>query len=130
MSGPGIQFRNQLSEGEIRELFSRAAVYVATSKYEPFGLAPLEAAFSRCAILANDIPSLREIWGDAACYFRSNDAASLEAALALLHGDRQLRMNYANRAYERARQRYTAAYMVDNYVQIYTALLERRVRAA
>jgi len=37
--------------------------------YEPFGLAPLEAALSRCAIVANDIPSLREVWGSAAMYF-------------------------------------------------------------
>ena len=72
----------------MRELLSRAAIYIATSKYEPFGLAPLEAALSRCAILANDIPNLREIWGDAACYFRSSDAESLSEALALLHGNR------------------------------------------
>jgi glycogen(starch) synthase len=126
----GIQSKGQLSEGEIRELLSRAAIYIATSRYEPFGLAPLEAALSRCAILANDIPSFREIWGDAALYFRRNDAQSLQKALALLHGDRQLRLTYANLAYERARQRYTADRMVEQYVQIYAALLERRVSAA
>jgi glycosyltransferase involved in cell wall biosynthesis len=130
MNGPGIELKEQLSEGEIRELFSHAAIYIATSKYEPFGLAPLEAALSRCAILANDIPSLREVWGDAACYFRSNDAQSMGEALTLLSGDRQLRMTYANRAYQRACQRYTADHMVDEYVQLYTALLERRVWAS
>ena len=66
-----MQCAGELSESEMRELLSRAAIYIATSKYEPFGLAPLEAALSRCAIVANDIPSLREIWGDAALYFRS-----------------------------------------------------------
>jgi len=127
---PRVELRGELSEGEIRELLSRAAVYVATSIYEPFGLAPLEAALSRCAIVANDIPSLREIWDDAALYFRSNDAASLERALALLQGNRELRGMYANRAYERARQRYTAVRMVEEYMQLYGALMERRVWAA
>jgi glycosyltransferase involved in cell wall biosynthesis len=127
---PGIRFKGQLSEGEMREILSRAAIYIATSKYEPFGLAPLEAALSRCAILANDVPSFREIWGEAAYYFRANDAKSLSEALALLHGDRELRLKYANRAYERARQLYTADRMVEEYVQIYSALLERRVSAA
>jgi glycosyltransferase involved in cell wall biosynthesis len=127
---PGIEFRGQLSEGEMREILSRAAIYVATSKYEPFGLAPLEAALSRCAILANDIPSFREIWGEAAYYFRANDAESLAESLALLHRDRQLRLRYANLAYERARQRYAADRMVEEYVQLYSALLERRVSAA
>ena len=53
----------QLSEEQMRELLGRAAIYIATSRYEPFGLAPLEAALSRCALVANDIPSLRELWG-------------------------------------------------------------------
>ena len=63
-------------------LYSRAAVYAATPRYEPLGMAPLDAAFSRCAIVANDIPSFREVWGDAALYFRTNNASSLAAILA------------------------------------------------
>jgi glycogen synthase len=129
-SNMGIQFKGHLSEDEMRELLSRAAIYIATSKYEPFGLAPLEAALSRCAIVANDIPSFREIWGDAALYFRSDDAEALRQALALLDGDRELRMNYAGRAYERALLSYTAHRMVEEYVDLYTTLLERRVSAA
>jgi glycosyltransferase involved in cell wall biosynthesis len=127
---PCVHFKGQLSEGEMRELLSGAAIYIATSKYEPFGLAPLEAALSRCAIVANDIPSFREIWGDAALYFRSDDANSLGEALALLHRDHELRMSYANRAYQRALLCYTADRMVEEYLEIYTALLERRVSAA
>ncbi len=130
-TGPaGVALRGELSEGEMRELLSRASIYIATSKYEPFGLAPLEAALSRCAIVVNDIPSFHEIWDDAALYFRSNDAASLQEALALLHGNRELRLMYANRAYEHARRRYTAVRMVEEYMQVYKALLERRVWAA
>jgi glycosyltransferase involved in cell wall biosynthesis len=109
---------------------SHAAIYIATSKYEPFGLAPLEAALSGCAILANDIPSFREIWGDAACYFRTNDAESLGEKLAALHSDRELCASYAGRALERAREFYTADRMVDEYVRMYSSLLERRASAA
>ena len=129
-SAPGLELKRQLKEGEVRELLSHAAIYIATSIYEPFGLAPLEAALSRCAIIANDVPSFREVWGDAAFYFRTNDADSLVEALSLLHENRELRLSYANRAYERARQRYTAERMVDRYVQLYTSLLEHRVNAA
>jgi len=128
-SAAGVEFRGELSEGEMRELLSRASIYIATSKYEPFGLAPLEAALSRCAIVANDIPGFREIWDDAAFYFRGGDLGSLEKALALLHGNPELRLRYANRAYDRARQHYTADRMVEEYMQLYRALLERRVAA-
>jgi glycosyltransferase involved in cell wall biosynthesis len=125
----GVEFRGELSEGGMRELLSRASIYIATSKYEPFGLAPLEAALSRCAIVANDIPGFREIWDDAAFYFCGGDLGSLEKALALLHGNPELRLRYANRAYDRARQHYTADRMVEEYMQLYRALLERRVAA-
>jgi glycosyltransferase involved in cell wall biosynthesis len=129
-SGFGVQFKGQLSEEEMCELLSHAGIYVASSKYEPFGLAPLEAALSRCAILANDIPSFREIWGDAVLYFRSNDAESLREKLALLHSDPVLRQAYADSAYERACAQYTAESMVDEYVELYASQLERGVSAA
>ena len=63
-----INFKGPQNEAQLRQLYGRCAIYAATSRYEPFGLAPLEAAFSRCALVANDIPSFREIWGDAALY--------------------------------------------------------------
>ncbi len=118
-----VQFRGTQSEGQLVQLYSRASMYVATPRYEPFGLAPLEAAFSRCAIVANDIPTFHEIWGDTACYFRYNDAEDLARTLARLQGDRELRLTYANLAYHRARQRYTAERMVDDYMNLYASLV-------
>jgi glycosyltransferase involved in cell wall biosynthesis len=127
---PATRCIGELSEDGMRKLLSWAKIYIATSKYEPFGLAPLEAAFSRCAIVANDIASLREVWGDAAIYFRSNDRESLGEALRLLHDNQELCWDYANRAYEHALQHYTAERMVEEYLQTYMALLERQVEAA
>ncbi|MGZ4824781.1 MAG: glycosyltransferase family 4 protein [Terriglobales bacterium] len=118
-----MRFTGEQSESRLSHLYSRASMYAATSRYEPFGLAPLEAAFSRCAIIANDIPTFHEIWGDAACYFRYNDAADLAHTIACLQSDRELRLTYANLAYHRARQRYTAERMVDDYMNLYESLV-------
>lgn len=126
----GLCFKGLMTEGQLRQLYSRGSIYIATSQYEPFGLAPLEAAFSRCAILAADIPSFREIWGDAACYFRSNDPESLEAALRRLHGDSELCATYGQLAYQRARQRFTSSRMADDYLNLYEALIPAGVRVA
>ena len=94
---------------------SESAVYICSSVYEPFGLAPLEAALCGCAVLANDIPSLREVWGDAALYFR--DAASLSALLArLCHSPDELAQAQA-RSYRHAGT-YTAARMAEQYIQL------------
>lgn len=110
------------SEGQLRHLFGKASIYAATSRYEPFGLAPLEAALSRCALVVNDIPTFREIWGDAACYFTANDADSLFQQLNRLDEDRALRLTHANLAYNRARQYFNADRMVDEYLSLYQRL--------
>ncbi len=125
-----IQFKGPQSEGQLRHLYSRASIYVATSRYEPFGLAPLEAALSRCVIVANDIPSLREVWGETALYFKANDALSLTDLLSRVHQDREMRLTYANLAYNRARQRFTADRMVGDYMQLYETLVAAGAIAA
>ena len=118
------------NEAQMRNLYSRAAIYAATSRYEPFCLSTLEAALSRCSIVANDIPSLREMWGDAALYFRANDADSLAEVLRRLSQDRDLCRAYANRAYQLARERFTAKRMVDEYLHLYRRLLGTESLAA
>ena len=52
----------------------RAAVFAAPARYEPFGLGILEAGLAACALVLGDIPSLREVWGDAATYAGDDDA--------------------------------------------------------
>ncbi len=118
-----VSLKGPQTEAQLRALYSRAAIYVATSRYEPFGMTALEAALSRCAIIANDIPPFREVWGDAAVYFRANDADSLAAAIRQLSQQRELCRGYANRAYQRARERFTAKRMVDEYLDLYRSLV-------
>ena len=125
-----LSFRGELNEVELRHLYTRAAIFVGTSRYEPFGLAPLEAALSRCALVLNDIPSFREIWGESACYFKTNHAGDLERTLVRLSEDRQLRLTYANLAYRRALSMYTADRMFNQYVQLYDALVLEKTAAA
>ena len=125
-----VAIRGPQTEAQLRALYSRAAVYAATARYEPLGMAALDAAFSRCAIVANDIPSFREFWADAALYFRTNDASSLAAILRQLDADRGLRHAYADRAYTRARERFTTKRMIDDYLDLYRSLASTRTLAA
>ena len=125
-----VAIRGPQTEAQLRALYSRAAVYAATSRYEPLGMAPLDAAFSRCAIVANDIPSFREVWGDAALYFRTNDASSLAETLRQLDADRALRHTYADCAYARARERFTTKRMIDDYLELYRGLISADSLAA
>ena len=125
-----VAIRGPQTEAQLRALYSRASIYAATARYEPLGMPALEAAFSRCAIVANDIPSFREIWGDAALYFRTNDAGSLADSIRLLNSDRSMCRAYAEMAYTRARERFTTKRMIEDYLQLYRSLVTIRSVAA
>ena len=112
----------RLHPGALAGWMARAAIYAMPARYEPFGLSVLEAALSGCALVLGDIPSLREIWGDAAAYVAPNDAATLRRRLDELISDPDRRADSADRARERAR-RYTVAAMAEHYRAEYRALV-------
>ena len=64
-----------------------ASVFVSTARYEPFGLAILEAAQSGLALVLADLPSLREHWDGAALFFPPGDGAALAARIRDAIGD-------------------------------------------
>jgi glycosyltransferase involved in cell wall biosynthesis len=107
---------------QLQQLLARAAIYAATSCYEPFGLAPVEAALSRCALIANDTPTFHELWGDSAWYFRRNDAHDLAASISRLAGDSALREQYGERAYQTACAKFATEKMIDLYELVYETL--------
>jgi glycosyltransferase involved in cell wall biosynthesis len=117
-----FEFCGEQDEEQLRELYADSATYAATSRYEPFGLAPVEAALSRCALVVNDIPVFRELWEDAAFYFDRNNAESLAGAIRLLSEFASLRELLADSAYERARERFASARMVRQYESLYQSL--------
>ena len=125
-----VALKGPQTEAQLRSLYSRASIFAATSRYEPFDMAAVEAAFSRCAIVANDIPAFREIWGDAVLYFHENDAASLASAILRLSRQRDLCRTYANRAFQRARECFTSKRMIDQYLELYQNLLGTKRAAA
>jgi glycosyltransferase involved in cell wall biosynthesis len=114
-----VQLFGPRSQAELRDLYSHAGIYAATSRYEPFGLSPLEAALSACALVLNDNPVFHELWGDSGIYFKKDDAADLARVIADLRNAPEARREYADRAYHTAREKFTAAHMVEQYEKIY-----------
>jgi glycosyltransferase involved in cell wall biosynthesis len=114
-----LQALGMLDDDALFAAFRSSSIYIAASRYEPFGLAAVEAALCGCAVVARDICSLREVWGDAAVYFR--DAEGLERLLAFLAEDRAALRQAQIAAREHAR-RYTAETMADSYAEIYRGL--------
>jgi len=120
-----IELLGPKSQDELRPLFAHASIYAATSRYEPFGLAPLEAALSRCALVMNENPVFHELWGDAALYFQNNDAADLARVVAEVRANPELRDEYGERSYKRACEAFTAERMVEQYEGAYKEICSR-----
>jgi glycosyltransferase involved in cell wall biosynthesis len=102
----------------VKDALGRASIYVHPARYEPFGLSVLEAALAGCALVLGDIPSLREIWGDAAIFVPTEDTAELSRELTRLIGDKERRRALAARAMRRA-SRYHPDRMLSGYLAAY-----------
>lgn len=120
MMPSGLQALGVLDEDALFAAFRSSSIYIAASRYEPFGLAALEAALCGCAVVARDITSLREVWGESAIYFR--DAEELERLLMFFAEDQAALRLAQIAAMARARQ-YSAQTMADAYADIYRGLL-------
>ncbi len=118
--------REPLAPSAVAELVARASVFAAPARYEPFGLAALEAASAGCALVLGDIPTLREVWDDAAVYVSPDDVDALEAALRDLLADEAARADLARRARERA-ARYAPEPMATAYRRVYDSVNAARV---
>ena len=128
-NGSQLQFSHVRALGrlpgeQLIEQLSTSAIYALPARYEPFGLSALEAALSGCALLLGDIPTLREVWGDAATFVDSDDHHALAIALNGLIADQDARAEQSRRAYERA-LRYSPARMAEGYRTIYRELVTR-----
>jgi len=110
-----------LAPREMNRLFQHAAIYALPVRYEPFGLTALEAALHGCALVLGDIPSQREIWGDAAQYVPPDGQVALESLLRKLIEQPALRSAAGQRARERALA-LTARRMGDAYLATYNEL--------
>jgi len=111
-----------LPPAEIALRLAVSAIYALPARYEPFGLSALEAGLSGCALVLGDIPSLREVWGDAALYAATDDTDALREAIGRLISDSALRREMSTRALTRA-QTYTPERMADGYLAAYKTLL-------
>jgi glycosyltransferase involved in cell wall biosynthesis len=130
VDAPGVSWAGRLSGAEVGRVLGEAAVYAATSRYEPFGLAPLEAALAGCALVASDIPTFRELWDGCALFYPPGDATALAAAVRSLLADEPRRRALAAAGQARALERFTPERMVQEYEAIYRDLAVRRAGRA
>ena len=118
----GLTLLGKLPRADLRRLMTSASVFLHPARYEPFGLAPLEAALSGAALILGDIASLREVWGSSALFVSPDRPQELLEAARALALDHELRGEFRARARRRALF-YSTAAMAREYSAAYRELL-------
>ncbi|MFT3828644.1 MAG: glycosyltransferase family 4 protein [Opitutaceae bacterium] len=117
----GFELLGRLPAEEVEPLYGRASIFVLPARYEPFGLAVLEAAQAGCALVLGDIPSLRENWQDAAVFAPPDDPEAFRAEICRLAAGSLSQRSLGEAARKRAAE-FSAARMADAYLALYAAL--------
>jgi glycosyltransferase involved in cell wall biosynthesis len=75
------------TDQEIVDAYRRADVVVSASRFEGFGLTPMEGIAMGVPVVASDIPPHREFVSGAARFFAPDDEMALAEAIAAALGD-------------------------------------------
>ena len=100
----GITDRVRFESGPDLELAARyraATAFIYPSKYEGFGIPPLEAMSHGCPVVCSDGGSIPEVVGDAGVYFNPNDVEDLRKALERVATTQTLQADLRARGYTR-----------------------------
>jgi phosphatidyl-myo-inositol alpha-mannosyltransferase len=119
-----LRLLGTLHDAQIAEHLADRPIFVSLARYEPFGLAVLEAAQAGCSLVLSDIPTLRELWDGAALFVDPADDARAAQAVEMLAGEPEARDTLGRAAADRA-ARYTPAAMTGGMLEIYERLLRR-----
>jgi glycosyltransferase involved in cell wall biosynthesis len=98
-----VIFPGYVPDRDLEILFSRALAYVFPSKYEGFGLPPLEAMSRGCPVISSNSTCLPEVLGDAALFFDPDDGAQLKNQINNLINSENLRQDLIAKGYKRAK---------------------------
>lgn len=121
--GDTVTLASGVDDATLRDFYSAADVFVYPSKYEGFGLPPLEAMRCRTPAIVAEAASIPEVVGDASLYFDPESSQALREQLDRLVSDESLQEDLVSAGTERAKQ-FTWRRSATETLGVYRDLLE------
>jgi glycosyltransferase involved in cell wall biosynthesis len=113
-----VTFVGSVSDEELVSLYQHAEALIFPSLMEGFGLPGLEAMQQNCLVLASDIPSLREVYHDAAVYFDPRDVNSMHDTIRAVLLDKNKFASYLTKGKKRVTA-FSWRKMAEETIKIY-----------
>jgi glycosyltransferase involved in cell wall biosynthesis len=116
-----VRWIGYVDEADKPSLYRLASVFAFPTLYEGFGLMALEAMACGTPVVANEIPVIEEIVGDAAYLVKPDDARAMAGAIIALLLQKPLRESLVNQGLARATNfswRKTAKQTLDVYEKV------------
>jgi glycosyltransferase involved in cell wall biosynthesis len=101
---PWVSVLGAVSDGELKALYQHALCFAFPSRYEGFGLPPLEAMRCGCPTVVSTAASLPEVCGDASLYADPDDAGAIAGHIRALASSGDLRATCRARGHAQARR--------------------------
>jgi alpha-1,3-rhamnosyl/mannosyltransferase len=104
LSAESVRFLGPPEDVHKPALYRGALAFLFPSRYEGFGLPPLEALACGTPVIASAVSALPEVVGDAGLLLAPDDVAGMSQALVRLAAEDYLRAKLGRRAIARAAQ--------------------------
>jgi glycosyltransferase involved in cell wall biosynthesis len=115
---PSLILPGFVPDNELFAYYKAAKAYIFPSKYEGFGLPPLEAMSQDLPVLSSNAGPMPEVLGPAAKYFDPNDTEELLCLMSEIVEDNDLRNNLIH-AGQIQIKKYSWAKMAQKVLEIY-----------
>lgn len=102
--GNRVVFTGYINDEKLKEFFKNATALIFPSKYEGFGLPPLEAMASGCPVVVSNKASIPEICGEAAIYFNPLNPDEIAEKILLVVRNNQLRSHLIQAGLEQSKK--------------------------
>lgn len=112
----------------LRAYYRAARVFIYPSRYEGFGIPPLEAMAAGCPVICSTAPSIAEVVGDGAAYFAPEDSSHLGSLIERIIEDGQYCEELRSRGAQRV-ARYSWAKCATETGELYSRLAGRSISA-
>ncbi len=120
----GVGVTGWVDRERLRTLYQRARMFVYPSRYEGFGIPPLEAMACGAPVIATRTGAIPDYAEGAALLVDPGDREALRAAILRLQGNESLRSELRDKGIERSKQ-----YRWDRSAQLMTELLSEAAGA-